>query len=80
MKTLAVGEFKAHFSEVLDHVQHGEEIAISYGRKKERVAVMVPYKKYQQKKKRTLGVMEGKATYKVRKGFKISAEELLGEE
>jgi len=34
MKTLPVGEFKAHFSEVLDEVRTGAEIIITYGRKK----------------------------------------------
>ncbi len=35
METLTIGEFKAHFSEVLKKVQEGKEVAISYGIKKE---------------------------------------------
>jgi len=49
MKMLAVGEFKTHFSEVLDEVKNGEEFVVCYGRKKEKVAVLVPYEKYQKK-------------------------------
>ena len=78
MKSLPVGEFKTHFSEVLERVQHGEEIAVSYGRNKEMIAVIIPYSHYKQPKNRKLGVMEGKATYKVKGDFKITTEELLG--
>ena len=34
MKTLAVGELKTHFSEVLEEVKTGAEIIITYGRKR----------------------------------------------
>jgi len=43
MQTMTVGHFKAHFSEVLDIVQHGQDVVISYGKKKEKIAVLVPY-------------------------------------
>jgi len=80
MKTLPVGELKTHFSEVLERVQHGEEIAVSYGRKKEKVAVIIPYSHYKPSGKRKLGVMEGRASYKIKGDFKISTDELLGSE
>jgi hypothetical protein len=31
MQTMTVSQFKSHFSEVLDRIQHGEDIVISYG-------------------------------------------------
>lgn len=38
MKTMTVGELKAQFSEVLGQVlKSGEPIAISYGKKKEKI-------------------------------------------
>lgn len=77
MKALAVGEFKTHFSKVLDDVRHGEEFVVCYGRKKEKVAVVIPYKKYM-KQPVQLGVMEDSVTYRVRDGFKMSDEEFLG--
>jgi len=46
MKTLAVGELKKHFSEVIENVRDGEEIGISFGKKHELVAVIVPANKY----------------------------------
>lgn len=76
MKTLAVGDFKAHFSEVLDEVKQGEEFVVCYGRKKEKVAVLIPYEKYQ-KKPIKLGVLEGIVSYKFHDDFKMTEEEFL---
>jgi antitoxin (DNA-binding transcriptional repressor) of toxin-antitoxin stability system len=42
MPTMTVGQFKALFPEVLDRVQQGEDIVINYGRKKKKIAVLVP--------------------------------------
>ena len=54
MKTLTVGELKAKFSEVLAQVRDGEKIIISFGRKREKVAVLVPYLQYRAKPERKL--------------------------
>ena len=77
MKTMAVGELKAHFSDVLEEVKHGHPVAIGYGKRKTKVAVIVPYEEYQATATRRLGVMEHRATYSVSTDFKISDEELL---
>lgn len=77
MKTLQVGEFKKNFSEVLDTVRDGEEVTITYGKKKEKVAILVPYEKYHKKNKRKLGLLENKATYRISEDFEISDEDLL---
>lgn len=77
MQTMTVGEVKAHFSEVLDLVQKGEDVIISFGKKKEKVAVLVPFSHYQGKPRRMLGLLEGKATFTMRDDFAISDEELL---
>jgi len=77
MKTMAVGELKTHFSEVLDEVRRGHAIAVSYGKKKVRLAVIVPYARYRRQAKRKLGVLAGRATYRVRQDFKISDADLL---
>ena len=76
MKTLAVGEFKTHFSEVLDEVRNGEEFVVCYGRKKEKVAVVIPYEKYT-KQPVVLGVMEGIASYRINDDFEMTDEEFL---
>lgn len=73
---MSVGEFKIHFSEVLKCVEAGEKIAITYGKKKEIKAMLVPNE--EKKPKRKLGILQGKATYKMKQDYKMSEEEFLG--
>lgn len=77
MKIMGVGEFKANFSEVLKSVLAGEEIGISYGKKKELVAKLVPETAIR-KPGRELGILEGKGKIKFGKDFKMTEEEFLG--
>lgn len=78
MNTLTIGEFKSCFSDVLEHVKKGEEIVISYGKKKEKVAVLIPYSRYRKRSKiRKLGLLVGKAACEIRENFSISDEEFL---
>lgn len=77
MKTLAVGEFKAQFAQVLESIKNGEEIAISYGKRKEKIAVLIPYTKYNKKTARTLGLLEKKASSEIKKDFKITDDEFF---
>ena len=76
MKTFPVGEFKTHFSEIIEQVRMGEEILITYGKKKENVAVLVPYSSYKSKKVR-LGLLQG-TTLRIDDDFKMTEEDLLG--
>jgi antitoxin (DNA-binding transcriptional repressor) of toxin-antitoxin stability system len=77
MQTMTVGRFKSHFSEVLDLVQNGEDIVISYGKKKEKIAVLVPFDRYEGKPQRILGILAGKASFATAPDFKMDADELL---
>ena len=77
MESISVGDLKAHFSEVLERVKRGEEIIISYGKKRERVAVLLPYDHYMPKKERKLGPLENRGKCIIHKDFKMSDEELL---
>ena len=77
MKTIQVGELKAHFSDVLQQLREGEDIIISYGRKRENVAVLVPYRKYQQHNRVTLGRLKGQASAEFSGDFKMSSSEML---
>lgn len=77
MKNLQVAELKTNFSEVLEDVKNGEEITISFGRKKEKIAVIIPYSKYKKNIKRKLGILENKASYKIDKNFKFTDEDFL---
>jgi antitoxin (DNA-binding transcriptional repressor) of toxin-antitoxin stability system len=75
MKSLNVGELKAHFSDVLEKVQQGESFGILYGKDKKLVAEINPPKK--RKKKRKIGILDGKAKVIFDKDFKMTEEEFL---
>ncbi len=77
MKTFTVGDFKTRFSELLERVRFGEEIAIAFGKKKEIVAYLVP-KSARMAQKRQLGLLAGKATVTFSDDFSITEEEFLG--
>jgi len=73
---MTVGEFKAKFSDVVKALHLGHEVAITYGKKKEKIGVVVPFKNFK-KKKRKIGIWEGKASFKLAKDFKMTDEEFL---
>ena len=77
MIQLTVGQFKAKFSEVVQKLLQGEEVVVSYGKKKEKVGVLIPYKNYQKKKGLKLGIWEGKASVRFAKNFKMTVDEFL---
>lgn len=78
MQQLTVGQFKAQFSQILDKVLQGESIGITYGKSKKKVAALVPYNKCTVNKRIKLGILEGKASFKIKRGFKMTEEEFLG--
>ncbi len=77
MKTMTVAEFKSQFSEVLQTLKSGEEIAVSYGKKHETIGVFMPFSKYYSQKPRKLGILNGKASFKIGTNFKMTEEEFL---
>jgi antitoxin (DNA-binding transcriptional repressor) of toxin-antitoxin stability system len=77
MKTLQSAEAKAHFSSILRDIQAGDEIAIAFGRKKQTIAVIIPYEQWKKSKKRELGTLKGKVKVKFSKDFLMSDEELI---
>ena len=76
MKTMTVGEFKAQFSEVLKEVAKGKKIAITYGKKREIKALIIPNNTDSPKRK--FGVLKDKASFRIKKNFKMTEEEFLG--
>lgn len=77
MKTLAVGELKANFSSVLDEVKSGHPVAVGYGKRKTKLAVIVPYEQYRKNNGRKIGILEKHARCRIHKDFRISDEALL---
>lgn len=78
MKTLAIGELKAQFSEILEKVKNGESFGILYGKKKKPIAMIVPFQEKEKKKERKLGILDGKVTITFADDFKMTEEEFLG--
>ena len=74
---MSVGEFKTNFSAALKKVLAGHEINISYGKRKEIVAKLIP-KPAPKKTKRKIGILDGKTKIVFSKDFKITNEEFLG--
>lgn len=77
MRTFTVGDLKTNFSEILEWVRSGEEVAIAFGRKKEIVAFLVPRSSIKVQK-RPLGLLAGKAKAEFAEDFKMTEEEFLG--
>ena len=77
MQTLTIGELKTGFSEVLKKIRSGEKIVISYGKKREKVAVLVPYSTYAFKPERNLGLLKNRAGCIIHDDFEISEKEML---
>ena len=77
MQTLTIGELKTSFSEVLKKVRSGQKIVISYGKKREKVAVIVPYSAYASILERSLGLLKDRAGCIIHDDFEISEKEML---
>ena len=77
MQTLTIGELKTRFSEVLKKIRSGEEIVISYGKKREKVAVLIPYSAYASTPERRLGLLKNRARCLIHDDFEISEKEML---
>ncbi len=77
MDTIAIGELKANFSAILGRVKNGEKIIITYGKKKEKVAVLMSYVHLKPKKGRKLGLLKGKSSYAIKGDFRIREEAFL---
>jgi antitoxin (DNA-binding transcriptional repressor) of toxin-antitoxin stability system len=77
MKTLAVGEFKTHFSEALEDVRRGKTVGVSFGRKGRLVAVLAPPTLVHHQGV-TLGSLKKKASFRTKSDFKINEADLLG--
>lgn len=81
MHSLPVAEFKANLSTILSEVKtKGEEYIVEFGRNHEKVAVLIPYEKYQQQFQQgvKLGLFADTASVEFKPDFKMTDEQLLG--
>jgi antitoxin (DNA-binding transcriptional repressor) of toxin-antitoxin stability system len=79
MKTMTAAELKAEFSSVVHELKQGREVVITYGRKKEPLATIVPQSKMKKPDYSVkLGGLKAKGwTYELQ-NFEMTDEELLG--
>ena len=77
MKTMQSAKAKAHFSLILKDVEAGNEVTITYGKKKQAIAVIIPYEKWKKNQKRQLGTLEGKMSVEFASDFAMTDEELI---
>ena len=78
MTTHTIGEFKARFSDILEEVRRGAVVGVRYGRGKKPVAFLVPPDQAPAITSRKLGPLQGKASFRLKRGFAMSDAELLG--
>ena len=76
MIALTVAELKTNFSDVLIMVRNGENVKILYGKSKKPVAMIIPIENINNP--REIGILDGKAAFKIIGNGKISEQEFLG--
>lgn len=62
---------------MLDDIVRGKSAAIGYGRNREKVAVVVPWKEYQAGNRPKPGCLKGRASFRIKKGGKLTDHEFL---
>ncbi len=79
MKKVQVGEFKANFSHIIKQVkEEGQEYLVSYGKKKEAAAMLIPLAKYKALQgKRKFGLLKNKGSFHFEHDFKLDDESFL---
>jgi antitoxin (DNA-binding transcriptional repressor) of toxin-antitoxin stability system len=79
MESIAVGKLKAEFSAILEKVhKSGESFIVEYGRKHEKVAMIIPYDSaLEDKDDREFGVLEESASFEIKDDFEMTDEDLI---
>lgn len=74
---MTVADFKAKFSEVIDLIEEGKEIAVSYGRSKKIIGYFSKQSSLSKRypKKRELGILSDGA-FELADNFKMTPQEL----
>lgn len=77
MTTLTPKQVKDDISRIFEIVEKCEDILIKEDHNQENIAIIIPYKKFISRRDRPLGILKGKASFKMKDDFKITDEELL---
>ena len=76
METMTIGKLKTKFSDVIKGVRKGDKYTVAYGKKKEKIAVILPFSEYNKNSKK-IGLLDKSGPVKFSKDFKITEEEFL---
>ena len=63
MQTIQAAKLKHELSSVLESVRNGDEFVVEFGRKHEKVAVILPYSEYKRDVEREFGVLQNKGFF-----------------
>ena len=78
MKTMTAADFKANFSSVVDELKHGNKVLITYGRKKEPLATIIPQSQLKKPNYSVeLGDLQSQGWTYALKDFEMTEEELI---
>jgi antitoxin (DNA-binding transcriptional repressor) of toxin-antitoxin stability system len=78
MKTMTTADFKANFSTVVDELRHGNKVIITYGRKKEPLATIIPQSQLKEPNYSVeLGDLKSRGWTYTLKDFEMTEEELI---
>jgi antitoxin (DNA-binding transcriptional repressor) of toxin-antitoxin stability system len=77
VKTMTASEFKRRFTEAMEAVMRGETIILCYGRKRRKVAAIVPYCAPKALQKRPLGLLRSRVRAKFGRDFVLTDDEFL---
>jgi antitoxin (DNA-binding transcriptional repressor) of toxin-antitoxin stability system len=76
MIAMTAAEVKTNFSDILVQVKKGENVKVLYGKSKKPVAMIVPIRNINRPRK--IGILDGRAEFKINGNGKISEEEFFG--
>ena len=76
MKSIAISEAEANFSEILFQVKKGKKFKIFNSNYDEPFAMIIPIE--QNNISRKIGILDGQASFKIIGDGKISVEEFIG--
>ncbi|NLD93444.1 MAG: prevent-host-death protein [Fibrobacter sp.] len=76
MKTVKIKDIETSFDKLLIEVNKGTNIGILDGKRKKPVAMIVPYSKEKDSKRR-IGILDGKISIKFDDKFKFSTNDFL---
>ena len=80
MQSIQIAQLKSNFSDILKTIKNdGEKYIVEYGKKHEKVAMIIPYDKALEiEEKREFGVCKNKGSFIIKDDFELSDEEFLG--